>query len=82
MKQYIVTVISFAVIFFITMVVTNMILVLFMPTGVYNAWEVAGQHSSQVVAYDSFSMVPIIISAVVALLVSYFFYRKFATTTS
>ncbi|WP_145286014.1 hypothetical protein [Salinicoccus cyprini] len=63
------------------MVVTNMVSTLFMPVRAGNPWETAGQQSSQVIVYASSSILPIVISTVVAFGLSYFFYRRFAKNT-
>lgn len=78
MKQYAVAVVSFSVIFYLTLVAVNMVMVSALPAGTGNDWEAAAQHSGQIVVQDGVSILPIIISAVIAFGAGCFIFKKFS----
>ncbi|GAB3071425.1 hypothetical protein ACFOU0_08190 [Salinicoccus sesuvii] len=80
MKQYLAVMSSFIAIFLVSLFIVNMISTLFMPTMVSDPWAAAGQNEATLVIYSGFTTIPVLISGMIALSVSYILFRRFAVS--
>ncbi|WP_342389315.1 hypothetical protein [Salinicoccus bachuensis] len=77
MKHYTVAVISFSVIFYLTMIIANMVMATVLPSGTEDGWEAAAQHSDQIVVQGSVYTLPLVVAAVIAFGAGYLIFKRF-----